>query len=59
MIHGIRYTEKGIKVYEEQMKMNKERWLAKNAKDLGYQLVYQGASQVGSRRGNLTFCPKH
>lgn len=39
IIHGTSYTEKGIKAYEEQMKMNKERWLAKNAKELGYQLV--------------------
>jgi transposase len=44
IIHGKDYTERGIKVYEEQMKMNKERWLAKNAKDLGYQLVHQYAS---------------
>ena len=44
MVHGTTYAEKGIKAYEEQIKMQKERWLAKNAKDLGYQLVYQNAS---------------
>jgi hypothetical protein len=40
----VAYTEKGIKAYEEQMKMQKERWLYKNAKELGYQLIYQDAS---------------
>lgn len=44
MVHGTTYAEKGIKAYEEHMKMQKERWLAKNAKELGYQLVYQEAS---------------
>jgi transposase len=44
MVHGVAYTEKGIKAYEEQMKMQKERWLYKNAKELGYQLIYQDAS---------------
>lgn len=40
MINGKEYVEKGIKAYEERMKLQKERWLQKNAKDLGYQLVY-------------------
>jgi len=42
--HGLDYAEKGIKAYEEQMRANKERWLARNAEDLGYQLVQQNAS---------------
>ena len=44
IIHGVAYTEQGIKAYEEQMKMDKERWLVKNAKELGYQFIYQNAS---------------
>jgi len=44
MVNGCEYVEKGIKTYEEQMQMQKERWLHKNAKDLGYQVVTKGAS---------------
>ena len=44
IIHGVAYTEQGIKAYEKQMKMNKERWLVKNAKELGYQFIYQNSS---------------
>ena len=44
MVNGKEYVEKGIKAYEERMKLQKERWLQKNAQDLGYQLVCQGAS---------------
>ena len=39
MVKGLGYTEKGIKAYEEKMQIQKERWLQKTAKDLGYQLV--------------------
>lgn len=38
MVKGLDYTERGIKAYEEKMKMNQERWLTKTAKKLGYQL---------------------
>ncbi|MEM6841653.1 MAG: hypothetical protein AAF632_05475 [Bacteroidota bacterium] len=44
MVKGLDYTEKGIKDYEEKMKLHKERWLQKTAKDLGYQLVGQDTS---------------
>jgi len=37
-VKGLDYTERGIKAYEEKMKMNQERWLTKTAKKLGYQL---------------------
>jgi transposase len=39
MVKGLDYTEKGIKAYEEKMKLQKERWLQKTANDLGYQLI--------------------
>lgn len=44
MVKGNQYVERGIKAYEQQMKLQKEKWLKKNAEDLGYQLVLQGAS---------------
>jgi transposase len=39
MVKGLDYTEKGIKAYEDKMKMQQERWLSKTAKNLGYQLI--------------------
>lgn len=39
MVKGLEYTEKGIKAYEENMNLQKERWLQKTAENLGYQLV--------------------
>ncbi|MDR7129762.1 hypothetical protein J2X69_002107, partial [Algoriphagus sp. 4150] len=39
MVKGLDYTERGIKAYEEKMKLNQERWLTKTAKNFGYQLV--------------------
>jgi len=39
MVKGLDYTERGIKAYEEKMKLNQERWLSKTAKNLGYQLI--------------------
>ncbi len=39
MVKGLDYTERGIKAYEEKMKLNQERWLTKTAKNLGYQLI--------------------
>lgn len=44
MVKGLDYTEKGIKDYEEKLKTQKEKWLMKNAKELGYQIVYENAS---------------
>ncbi|MDD7884710.1 IS110 family transposase [Flavivirga sp. 57AJ16] len=41
MVKGLDYTEKGIKAYEEKVKLNKEKWLRKTAKNLGYQIVDQ------------------
>jgi transposase len=39
MVKGLEYTEKGIKDYEEKVKMQRERWLSKAAKEMGYQLT--------------------
>lgn len=39
MVRGLEYTENGIKAYEEKMKLQKEKWLSKTAKDLGYQIT--------------------
>lgn len=44
MVNGSQYVEKGIKAYEEKMKIQKERWLKKTAKDLGFQIVNHNAS---------------
>jgi transposase len=38
MVKGLDYTEKGIKDYEARVNMQRERWLMKTAKDMGYQL---------------------
>jgi len=38
MVKGLEYTERGIKDYEERVIMQKEKWLQKAAKKLGYQL---------------------
>lgn len=39
MVNGGEFVEKGIKQYQEQMQMQKERWLQKSAKQMGYQLI--------------------
>ena len=39
MVKGLDYTEKGIKDYEQKVNLQKERWLSKAAKEMGYQLV--------------------
>ena len=39
MVKGLDYTERGIEAYEEKMKVQRERWLQKTAKELGFQLV--------------------
>ncbi len=39
MVKGLEYTERGIKSYEEKMRLNQEAWLSKTAKNLGFQLV--------------------
>lgn len=39
LVKGMDYVEKGIKTYEEKLKMQKERWLEKAAGELGFQLV--------------------
>jgi hypothetical protein len=38
MVKGLDYTEKGIKDYESRLNMQREKWLVKTAKDMGYQL---------------------
>lgn len=38
MVKGLAYTERGIKAYEEKLMLQKEKWLLKTAKELGYQL---------------------
>lgn len=40
MVKGLDYTENGIKAYEEKVLLQREKWLAKTAKDLGYQLIH-------------------
>lgn len=40
MVKGLDYTEKGIKAYEEKMKLQKEKWLQKTAKEMGMQLSH-------------------
>lgn len=39
MVKGLDYTEKGIRDYEEKVNMQRERWLMKTAKEMGYQLI--------------------
>lgn len=39
MINGGEFVEKGIKQYQEQMQMQKEKWLMKSAKELGHDIV--------------------
>lgn len=39
MVKGLDYTERGIRAYEEKMKLQKERWLHKTANELGLQLI--------------------
>ena len=39
MNKGMDYVEKGIKVYEEKVRIQQEKWILKKAKDLGYQLI--------------------
>lgn len=39
MVKGLDYTERGIKDYEERVKMQREKWLLKTANDMGYQLT--------------------
>ena len=38
-VKGLDYTERGIKDYEARVNMQRERWLVKTAKDMGYQLT--------------------
>ena len=40
MVKGLDYTERGINVYEAKMKLQREQWLFKAAKDMGYQLTH-------------------
>lgn len=44
MVKGLDFTEKGIKAYEEKMKLQKERWVQKTAAELGLQLAINVAS---------------
>ncbi len=39
MVKGFEYTEFGIKAYEERVAIQKERWLNKAAKEMGYKLT--------------------
>ena len=39
MVKGLDYTEKGIKDYEEKLRLQKEKWLQKAAKEMGYNLT--------------------
>ncbi len=39
IVKGLDYTERGIKAYEERMRSQREKWLSKAAKEMGYQLI--------------------
>lgn len=43
MVKGCEYVEKGIKAYEEQLQLQKEKWLQKTA-HVGYKLTLAGTS---------------
>jgi len=43
MVKGLDYVEQGIEAYHEKMKLHKEKWLVKNANELGYQLIHNEA----------------
>jgi transposase len=40
MVKGMKFTEHGIKAYEEKMMLQKEKWLIKTANQLGIKLSY-------------------
>lgn len=40
MIHGSHYIEQGIMAYEEKLILQKEKWVRKNALELGMQLSH-------------------
>ena len=46
MVNGGEYVEKGIAQYQKQMQDNKEKWLRKSAKELGYQLIYNQPNKL-------------
>ena len=46
MVNGGEYVEKGIAQYQKQMQDNKEKWLRKSAKELGYQLIYNQTNKL-------------
>mgnify|MGYP001032511047 CR=1 FL=1 len=39
MVKGLDYVERGVKAYEEKMKLQNQRWLEKKAQEMGYQLT--------------------
>ena len=39
MVKGLDYAEKGIKDYEEKLRLQKEKWIQKTAKEMGYRLT--------------------
>lgn len=39
MVKGLEYVEQGIKAYEEKLRQQKEKWLQKAAKEMGYTLT--------------------
>jgi hypothetical protein len=41
--YGNEYVEKGVEFYEEQYRKRREASLRRKAKELGYELVPQGA----------------
>jgi transposase len=38
-VKGLEFVENGINKYEEKVKLQKEKWLFKNAKSLGYEII--------------------
>ena len=43
MVKGLDYTEKGIKDYEEKLRLQREKWLTKTASEMGFQLIVNEA----------------
>jgi len=39
MVKGMDYVEQGVKAYNEKMRLHKEKWLLKNARELGYEII--------------------
>ena len=61
MVKGLDYVEKGVKAYEEKMKLQHQRWLEKKAQEMGYQLISNTTLSEGKNANTTgrqtTSCP--